>query len=657
MHAPDEHLRAIQSEVLAVWRHVTRFQERSLAALRAVHSTYRRSAENLLAYVGLRQLDLRRLQLELGDWGLSSLGRCEGHVLSNLRQLMNRLDEALATEAHARLPGGHGELPDDTITRGEAVSLLHQHTRDLLGPRPSHRHVRIMVTANEAEPPSDEAVAALLRAGMDVLRINVAHGHPALWRQLAEAARRVAAALGLPVRILVDLEGPKLRTTRFRSGPAIVRYRPRKDAWGRVAHALKVRVLGEQAPGAPSSSGEPLPIRVPDAWLARLRVGDVLRTRDSRDRSRELRITEVAPGAALAELRSTCYLINGATLSWVRGAHELDRCLVTGLPPRAGFAELRVGDVFELGLHTEEGHPGVRDPRDDRAWLEPPRIGLGLGGATLELKPGHHVLLDDGKVEAVIETTRGDLATARVVRAAKNRVKIRAGKGVNLPDSEIHAPALSPRDREVLGEVIELADAIGISFVRKPADLREAIQMIQRTAAGRPVGIIVKLETAYALKSLPELLLEAMRHYPVGVMIARGDLAVEVGFERMAELQQEILWFAEAAHLPVVWATQVLETLARTGIPSRAEISDAALSVQAECVMLNKGPYVTEACRSLDVILRKMEQHQFKKRNLYRPLRISLDVKAIPPVEVSVPDVPPPSHAAGAPASSEPAGR
>ena len=137
----------------------------------------------------------------------------------------------------------------------------------------------------------------------------------------------------------------------------------------------------------------------------------------------------------------------------------------------------------------------------------------------------------------------------------------------------------------------------------------------------------MKLETAYALRSLPEILLEAMRHYPVGVMIARGDLAVEVGFERLAELQQEILWFAEAAHLPVVWATQVLDSLARTGIPSRAEISDASMSVQAECVMLNKGPYVGDACRTLDAILRKMEQHQFKKRSLYRPLRISLAMK------------------------------
>ena len=71
------------------------------------------------------------------------------------------------------------------------------------------------------------------------------------------------------------------------------------------------------------------------------------------------------------------------------------------------------------------------------------------------------------------------------------------------------------------------------------------------------------------------------------VMIARGDLAVEVGFTRLAELQEELLWLCEAAHVPVVWATQVLQSLAKTGFPTRAEVTDAAHAVRAECVMLN----------------------------------------------------------------------
>jgi pyruvate kinase len=115
----------------------------------------------------------------------------------------------------------------------------------------------------------------------------------------------------------------------------------------------------------------------------------------------------------------------------------------------------------------------------------------------------------------------------------------------------------------------------------------------------------------------------ALRNPPVGVMVARGDLAVEVGFERLAEVQEEVLWLCEAAHVPAIWATQVLESLTKKGAPSRAEVTDAAMAVRAECVMLNKGPYVTEAVAFLDNVLRRMQDHQNKKRAMLRKLAVA----------------------------------
>ena len=132
---------------------------------------------------------------------------------------------------------------------------------------------------------------------------------------------------------------------------------------------------------------------------------------------------------------------------------------------------------------------------------------------------------------------------------------------------------------------------------------------------------MLKIENVAAFENLPELLLTAMRSPSVGVMIARGDLAVEVGFERLAEVQEEIMWACEAAHVPVIWATQVLDTLARTGQPSRAEVTDAAMAERAECVMLNKGPHIADAISALDSILTRMQDHQDKKRSLLRRLR------------------------------------
>jgi pyruvate kinase len=161
---------------------------------------------------------------------------------------------------------------------------------------------------------------------------------------------------------------------------------------------------------------------------------------------------------------------------------------------------------------------------------------------------------------------------------------------------------------------------VGLSFAQEAADVHQLLHTLQERG-GKRVGVILKIETMRGFENLPELMLAAMAAPSAGVMIARGDLAVECGYERLAEVQEEILWCSEAAHMPVIWATQVLETLAKSGVPSRAEISDAGMGVRAECVMLNKGPYITEAIRMLDDILRRMAGHQTKKTSLLRALR------------------------------------
>jgi pyruvate kinase len=143
-------------------------------------------------------------------------------------------------------------------------------------------------------------------------------------------------------------------------------------------------------------------------------------------------------------------------------------------------------------------------------------------------------------------------------------------------------------------------------------------------------AIVLKIETHRGFDNLPVMLLEAMESPGCAVMIARGDLAVECAFERMAEVQEEILWLCEAAHVPVAWATQVLETLAKQGVPSRAEVTDAAMSHRAECVMLNKGPYIVQAskcsttsragCTDTRVPAERGVAYVSKKRSMLREL-------------------------------------
>ncbi len=208
----------------------------------------------------------------------------------------------------------------------------------------------------------------------------------------------------------------------------------------------------------------------------------------------------------------------------------------------------------------------------------------------------------------------------QITDASVDGDKLLADKGINLPDSRLDLPALTEKDIADLGVVARHADIVALSFAQCADDVHALRERLDALGA-QGLGVVLKIETRRGFEQLPEMLFAAMACRAAGVMIARGDLAVECGFERMAEVQEEILWACEAAHMPVVWATQVLESLAKTGRPSRAEITDAAMSERADCVMLNKGPHILLAIHALDDILRRMQEHQSKKRPLLRALK------------------------------------
>jgi pyruvate kinase len=222
--------------------------------------------------------------------------------------------------------------------------------------------------------------------------------------------------------------------------------------------------------------------------------------------------------------------------------------------------------------------------------------------------------------DSAAQTVTDDALSILITQAAASGSALRAEKGINFPDTDIAVSPLTAKDRQDLAFVVEHADMIGYSFVSKAEDVDCLHTAIEDPGPKRP-SIVLKIETRRAFAELPPMLLAAMRWPEVGIMMARGDLAVEVGFQRLAEVQEEILWLAGAGHVPVIWATQVLETLARTGVPSRSEITDAAMGERAECVMLNKGPYIVQAIAALDDIQRRMSDHQRKNRSLLRQLK------------------------------------
>lgn len=238
------------------------------------------------------------------------------------------------------------------------------------------------------------------------------------------------------------------------------------------------------------------------------------------------------------------------------------------------------------------------------------------------LQKGHRVFIDDGVIKGEVEQVFDGYASVRLVRVSSAKSLIKSGKGLNFPDSNLNISPLTEYDLQCLPFICENADLIGYSFVRYPRDLALLQETLNKWQGDKPKTII-KIETPEAVAHLPELLVQGMNCDVFGVMIARGDLAVEIGFERMSEIQEEILWICESAHVPVIWATQVLETLNKSGMATRSEITDAARAGMAECIMINKGDYTIEVLETLKDVLTRIGTHQDKKRYTFRPLMIA----------------------------------
>lgn len=281
---------------------------------------------------------------------------------------------------------------------------------------------------------------------------------------------------------------------------------------------------------------------------------------------------------------------------------------------------LHTGDHLILTKKDTKGRQSVYG--DDKKLIQMAEVGVLLPEIIDHLKTGDVIYFDDGMIKAKVIEKRPDEVEIEITAAYKN--KLSSSKGINLPDTKLELPSLTERDISLLPFACEHADMLGYSFVRKASDVTKLYEQLEKNK-DQETGIIFKIENEEAFNNLPLILLEGMKRNKIGVMIARGDLAVEVGFERISEVQNQILWICEAAHIPVIWATQVLENLAKTGVATRAEVTDAAQSAQAECVMLNKGPYIINALTTLKNILSKMEAHSVKKKSALRPLNVAVN--------------------------------
>jgi pyruvate kinase len=273
-----------------------------------------------------------------------------------------------------------------------------------------------------------------------------------------------------------------------------------------------------------------------------------------------------------------------------------------------GPIRLRVGDAFRLDLDERPG--------------DQYRVGMPHPEIFQALKPGVELLLDDGKVRLVVESCGSGHAETRVAvgGALSNR------KGVSVVGAVLPLSALTDKDRRDLDFALDMgADWIALSFVQRPADMEEV-----RALVGKRANVMAKLEKPSAIDCLDEIV--ALSD---GIMVARGDLGVEMPPEKVPVIQRRILRSCRKAGTPVIVATQMLESMITTPTPTRAEASDVATAIYdgADAVMLSaesaSGQFPVEAVRMMDHIILEVEQDPY--------YRLAIDA-AHPDAEPTLPD-------------------
>ena len=572
---------------------------------------YQRSARNLVHYLALRQHDVRELQRELSRLGLSSLGRLEGHTLAAIDAVIGALRK-LRGGVHAPL---QGEPP---VGYEAGAQILERHCEELLGPT-GKDSARIMVTMPSEAARCYALVRDLVAAGMAVMRINCAHDDEQRWAQMVKHLRRAERETGRACRVLVDLGGPKLRTGRIEGGARVARWKPARDVRGHVLSPARIFVKAQSRSETPPDRFD-LTLQLESDLSASARHGDVIRVADCRGRFRELLVRGTGEGYCWCESEQSAFVEDGAVVELLRGEQILAQSRLTEISHVEQPLILRAGDLLILTDEKEAGRPSRHAANGEV--IEAARIPCTLPEAFAYVKADERIAFDDGAIWGMVRRAYPTHLEVEITHAGLVGEKLGSDKGINLPDTDLGLSPLTPKDLSDLQFATKHAHMVGLSFVHTPEDVRELAARL-REAGAQKLGILLKIETRAGFENLPRILLASLQSPPVGVMVARGDLAVEMGFERMAEVQEEILWLCEAAHIPVIWATQVLENLTKKGIPSRAEVTDAAMSARAECVMLNKGPRIVESVRFLAGIHERMKFHQEKKMAMLRKLSIS----------------------------------
>ncbi|KAM0944508.1 putative pyruvate kinase [Dioscorea sansibarensis] len=592
----------------AMYLHVLASEQWNASRLKKCHRTYLWSAANLIHYLAVHTLEVQQLK-ELSSIGLLDFDNTTSHVLASITACIQLLENLSPISAEDRKDTIHMKIGEQVTAqstdyaRDVTISTMRKmksmHARALFGSIQDKKDAHIMVTVGQEVMANKILLDDLLKAGADIIRINCAHDDPSIWSEVIRLVKHSSQMQEKPCRVLMDLAGPKLRTGPMKSGPRVIKISPKKDAKGDVIFPSQVYLSPAGCCPPAHISPDAVLFLEGDRLFQELEVGMVLGFVDGRGRKRSLKVSEklsVFSGHGyIAECSRTAYVGCNTTL-FIEGKKKKKAIngKIVNVPPAEQFVRVRVGDLLTIlrdsSLSGDElGGTGIGSPK----------ITCPSGRLFDSVKPGDPIAFDDGKIWGVVQGAGINEIVVSITHASPKGSKLGSEKSINIPKSEMKFEGLTSKDLVDLEFVAANADMVGISFIRDVHDVTVVMQELKKRKL-QNLGVVLKIETHGAFENLPLLLLEAMQYpNPLGVMIARGDLAVECEWQQLASIQDEILSICSAAHVPVIWATQVLESLTKSGIPTRAEITDTANGMRANCIMLNKGKYIVEAVSAL----------------------------------------------------------
>lgn len=563
------------------------------------------SYRNLYNYVNLRKLDLTPLQNSLTNVGLSSLGRSQSCILNSLNQNLYVLSKLLGREFDL------SQEEKEAIDFDKARSIIMNNNKIFTEHTDTAFKTRVMVTLPSEAKDSPKLIADLIKNGASVFRINTAHDDKDAWNKMASYIKEENEKQNKDAKIYVDLAGPKNRTTQIKKvfipfkigskkAPFEVELVSDKDKAAQTKSAVKDRT-GKQSHAV---------LVVSDDFFQKCKKNSQI-TVDDIDRKKAQKFPIVQKEERVFIEADKKVIIYEETKLHLELSKEMD---TTGL---FNFQllpqEIKLFKGGEI-IITDQAILGESDYE-----FEGKRYSAVTGCSNKEIfqyvKEGDEIFIDDGKIGTTVIGRNSLGLICKVFLAKDNGTVLKEEKGINFPSTDLEISAITQEDEKNFEDIVEFADIIGLSFAQTKEDIKKLQDML--LAKGKTeIGIVPKIETKMALSNLPEILAQLIQWEKFAIMIARGDLAIEVGFDNLPHTQEEIFNICEAAHVPVIYATQILEGKMKNNLPSRAEVTDAGFAQRADCVMLNKGPYVVDTVVTIKNILRNVHKVFQKNRQL-----------------------------------------